>query len=160
MPKVQRVRRIEAFTTTGQQPITNNKDLVSTTATKKTLESYLKSSRCIICRNQVESSALPICNTCSRHPDRSLLTIQTRLNTAETKAINLEKICRSCASLPFGESVRCNSKDCPVFYTRVRHMAMVKSLRAGMRPVKEFLEKEGDVERERDGGGSRGVFDW
>lgn len=131
MPKFQRIRRIEAPQTLG------GNNLVATS--KKTLESYLKSSSCLACREKTEEE-MPICSSCMKNASISLLTLRLRLGKAEKKAANLEMVCRSCAGLAWGEEVKCDSKDCPVFYTRVRHMASLRNIRVGTEPVVKLLE--------------------
>ncbi|KAI9785638.1 MAG: DNA polymerase zeta [Peltula sp. TS41687] len=135
MPKYQRTRRIEGNETSDN----NNKD--ATSIVKKTMESYMKSSLCLVCREKVESDIIPICAECLARNDSSLLTVQRRVNKTEERAVNLEKICRSCAALPWGEEVRCDSKDCPVFYSRTRQMALLRNTKATMGPVRKYLEE-------------------
>lgn len=132
MPKIQRVRRMEAGA------CTEGKELIMS---KKTLESYMKSSTCIVCHEKLEEE-VAICARCMQHADSSLMTLHSRLNKAERKAVNLENVCRSCASLAWGEEVRCDSKDCAVFYTRARHMAGLRSSRFMAEPVMGILELE------------------
>ncbi|KAL8854901.1 MAG: hypothetical protein Q9221_000408 [Calogaya cf. arnoldii] len=139
MPKFQRIRRIDT------ESIRKNKELI---LSKKTLESYLKSSACVVCREKLEDES-PICNRCMRHAHTSLLTLRSRQNRAEQKAINLEKVCRSCAGLAWGDEVRCDSKDCPVFYTRARHMTTLKTDTTVTGPVMKVLEAT-----------ERGTLDW
>ena len=134
MPKFQRIRRIEAGL------LASGKDLL---VSKKTLESYMKSSSCLVCRKTLED-ATPICGDCMQHANISMLTLRSRLNKAKNKAVNLQKICRSCARLAWGEEVKCDSKDCPVFYTRARHMASLRSTRQLTEPVMKALERLGD----------------
>ena len=129
MPKVQRIRRVEAA------EITDSKD----TATRKTLESYMKNSVCVVCRDKV-GSEIPLCVNCLSSSDSSVLTLQRRLTKAEKRAVNLERVCRSCASLAWNEPVKCDSKDCPVFYTRTRHTSVLRSTRTTLMPVKAVLE--------------------
>lgn len=131
MPKFQRVRRIEAGAFTG------GKELI---ISKKTLESYMKSSTCIVCHEKLEEE-MAICARCMQHADRSLMTLHSRLNKAERKAVDLENVCRSCASLAWGEEVQCDSRDCPVFYTRTRHMAGLRSSKIMADPVMGMLEE-------------------
>ncbi|KAL9600620.1 MAG: hypothetical protein Q9219_003053 [cf. Caloplaca sp. 3 TL-2023] len=131
MPKVQRIRRIDT------ESLARSKELVMS---KKTLESYMKSSACIVCREKLEEAESPICNRCMQCTDTSLLILRTRQNHAEQKAINLEKVCRSCAGLAWGDDVRCDSKDCPVFYTRARHMATLRTESTVTERVAEVLE--------------------
>lgn len=131
MPKFQRIRRIEAPQTFGG----NNQVVTS----KKTLEAYLKSSSCLACREKTEEET-PICISCMKNASISLLTLRSRLGKAEKKAASMEMVCRSCAGLAWGEEVRCDSKDCPVFYTRVRHIASLRNIRVGTEPVVRVLE--------------------
>ena len=135
MPKFQHIRRIENSSTL------RSKDL---NITKKTLESYMKSSSCLVCRNKLEAE-LPICSNCMQYPNTSLLTLRSRLNRVVKKATNLEKVCRSCAGLTWGEEVACDSKDCPVLYTRTRHMTGLGSAQKLMSPVVHVLEEIGDA---------------
>ena len=130
MPKFQRIRRIDVG------PLAGGNDLV---IFKKTLESYMKSSSCLVCREKLEGEG-PICTICMQSAPASLLALRVRENKAEKKAINLEKICRSCASLAWGEEVRCDSKDCSIFYTRTRYITGLRNTRMGMEPTMRILE--------------------
>lgn len=138
MPKFQRVRRIEAGL------LASGKDL---SVSKKTLESYMKSSSCLVCRKTLED-ATPICSECMQQANTSMLALRSRLKKAEGKATNLLKVCRSCAGLGWEEEVKCDSKDCPVFYTRARHMAGLNTTRQLTEPVMRALGELGDVHLE------------
>lgn len=133
MPKHQRIRRVE----TG--PLYGDKDLI---VSKKTLESYMRSSTCLVCHEKLEEESA-ICARCVEQADSSLLMLRARLNKAENKAVNLERVCRSCAGLAWAEDVKCDSKDCPVFYTRTRHMAELRSARRIAEPVMDVLKELG-----------------
>ena len=131
MPKHHKVRRIEIpLADQGKQ----------SALIKKTLESYLKNSACIICRQKLEEAEIPLCSECLDQSETSLLVLRQRLGRDEKRAARLHEICRSCAQIPFGENVQCNSKDCPVFYTRTRHMALLSSNHGVVQPVLEVLE--------------------
>lgn len=130
MPKFQRIRQIDAG------PIIGSKEKIWT---KKTMESYMKSSSCLVCRNKLEEE-MPICSICRQNKYTSMLSLRSRLSRAELKVCNLEKACRSCSSLAWGEEVNCDSKDCAVFYTRVRHVAVLRNMRMITDPVIRFLE--------------------
>ena len=132
MPKFQRIRRIEG------------RDLRDGSARdsvgmKKTLESYMKSSSCLVCNERLDSE-VPICDGCLQRRETSILALRTRLTKAERKAADLQNVCRSCAGLAFAEDVRCDSMDCPVFYSRTRQMAELGSTRAMVQPVMKTLE--------------------
>ena len=131
MPKYQRIRRIEAGSITGGKEVTLE---------KTTLESYMKSSSCIVCHEKLEEETA-ICNICMSHAATSLLALRKRLESTEEKAVHLENVCRSCADIAWGEDVKCDSKDCPVFYTRTRHMAESRSTRMVTQPIIQVLEK-------------------
>ncbi|KAL8953981.1 MAG: hypothetical protein Q9222_000191 [Ikaeria aurantiellina] len=130
MPKFQRIRRIDT------EALARSKELIMS---KKTLESYMKSSACVVCREKLEEES-PICKVCMEQAHTSLLALRKRQTTAEHKAINLERVCRSCAGLSWGEEVRCDSKDCPVFYTRSRHMASLRTASMVTGPIMTVLE--------------------
>ena len=98
-------------------------------AAKRTLEAHFSSSLCMVCRAKLpppkpssttSPSRLPLCLNCAGRPSVSLYTLRARLHREENRLKDINAICRSCASLAFGEDVRCDSRDCPVFYTRVR----------------------------------------
>lgn len=129
MPKIQRIRRIQAGSLTGSSKIP-----------KKTIESYMKSSACLVCREKLKGEPA-VCGRCQQHADTSVLALRSKLNRAEKKAVNLERVCRSCAGLAWSEDVKCDSKDCPVFYTRTRHMTGLRNMRMVMGPAMEVLQE-------------------
>ncbi|KAL8747343.1 MAG: hypothetical protein Q9190_000771 [Brigantiaea leucoxantha] len=131
MPKVRRIRRIGA------------ESLVQGKARQRTIEFYMKSSSCLVCRQKLKGQST-ICDRCLQHAEKSLLTLRVRLNRAEVKAARVEEVCRSCAGLAWGEEIKCDSKDCPVFYTRVKHMASLKATRTDHEPIIRRLEEVGE----------------
>ena len=131
MPKFQRIRRIESGIFAAGKEIA---------ISKKTLESYMKSSSCLVCRKTLEEGE-PICNGCLQRASVSLLALRTKLNKAESKAVRFDDVCRSCAGLAWGEVVKCDSKDCAVYYTRTRHLTALRSTRQHTASVIEFLEE-------------------
>ncbi|KAH9828841.1 DNA polymerase type-B family [Teratosphaeria destructans] len=90
MPKVQRIRSLGA----------PRADADGKGKGRKTMESYMG------------LVALPRLAT--------LLDLRRKLQKAEKKRRDLHDVCRSCADLAPGEEVRCDSRDCPVFYSRVK----------------------------------------
>lgn len=132
MPKYQRIRRVEAG---GERGVTK----------KTTLESYMKSSTCLVCRGTLSGDKhRPLCGNCFQESSTSLLNMRSRLMRAERNAMQMNKVCQSCAGVGGGsgqEEVRCDSKDCPVFYSRTRYKAALASERAVLVPVIETLER-------------------
>ena len=132
MPKFQKIRRVEASFTAASKELA---------VSRKTLESYMSSSTCVVCKGKVEKKSMAICSQCVEHPSASMLKLRTEVQSAEAKALNLQRVCRSCAGLPFGDEVKCDSKDCPVFYTRTRHMATLSNIKATQGPISQLLEE-------------------
>jgi len=133
MPKVQRIRLIG--------------DAEHATFKKKTMESYMGSSLCIVCKERLpksrEPAPLPLCLACrTSRSAQTLLALQGKIAKAERRHRDLEDVCRSCAGLAFVEEVRCDSRDCPTFYSRVKGRTMVGVVRSGVGRVLEGLEKE------------------
>jgi DNA polymerase zeta len=164
MPKVQRIRNI---TVPFTKPDAGNGNAlvagaggVGPTSKKSTLESYMKSSSCLVCRSKlpppptfphIEPDALavlPLCATCLCRPARALLALKDRVWKAEQRATQIDMVCRSCANLAWGEEIKCDSRDCPVFYTRIRERAKLAGLKEGVGKVIEVLEDEGDNDAE------------
>ncbi len=132
MPKFQRIRRVEGVLAS------DGRDSLA----RKTLESYMKSSTCIVCRESLDGDS-PICSNCSEQSPHTILLLRARMAKAERKAIQLSRICRSCSGLGWMEEVKCDSKDCSVFYSRTRHMADMNHTRAQTGPVLRLLEENG-----------------
>lgn len=129
MPKVQRMRRIDATM------ISANKH---SSLSKKTMESYMKSSSCVVCRDKIGGSTI-VCARCLQLADSSTLILKSRLSRIEKKAISLERVCRSCSNLAWGDDVKCDSKDCSIFYTRMRHATISKSDRMAIQPALDMI---------------------
>ncbi|KAM0717908.1 hypothetical protein Q7P37_006240 [Cladosporium fusiforme] len=138
MPKVQRIRLIGG----------NSRDGDIGMSKKKTMESYMGSSLCIVCRDRLPSSSrdempLPLCQVCRySQSQETLLALRRKIQKAELRNRDLEDVCRSCAGLSFGEEVKCDSRDCPVFYSRVKGRTMLGVVRNGVGGVLDGLEKE------------------
>ncbi|KAI9739958.1 MAG: DNA polymerase zeta [Claussenomyces sp. TS43310] len=140
MPKIQRVRRVE----TGFRALGSSKDLP---LNKKTLESYMKLSSCLVCKGKLEADG-SFCTKCLANTPASLFSLQTRLSAVEKKAADLEAVCRSCSRFAWADEVRCDSMDCPVFYTRTRQRARLATEQAIVKPAMMLLQGT-DVDREK-----------
>ncbi|BDD63382.1 DNA polymerase zeta [Monascus purpureus] len=148
MPKFYSARRVEGTTTIATTTTISEEEGGGggggrTTAKKylkKTLESYMKSSSCIVCKVQrLEDIDIPICNDCMAQPHTSLLNLVARQQREERLVKDLHDVCRSCAGVPFSDDVKCDSKDCPIFYSRSRHISRWEYTKTSLDPVIEFL---------------------
>lgn len=122
MPKVRRVYR--AAVLSGK---------------KKTLESYMKSTHCLVCRAKFTHKDNPLCPRCRTNVPASLLTLQKRVSTEDRRLQEVMAICRSCSGLGPSEEVSCDSKDCPVFWTRMRQTTKARGERSTSGPVIQAL---------------------
>ncbi|QIW98811.1 hypothetical protein AMS68_004329 [Peltaster fructicola] len=142
MPKVQRIRLLGG---------PKEGEIVKG---KKTMESFMGSSLCIVCRDklppvrpQADVLPLPLCATCRyEHTQQSLLELQKKMQTVEKRASDLRTVCRSCADLAFGDEVKCDSRDCPVFYTRIKAETHLNVAQSGIRRVLQELEQEANLD--------------
>ncbi|EMD65497.1 hypothetical protein COCSADRAFT_180252 [Bipolaris sorokiniana ND90Pr] len=172
MPKIQRIRNISI-------PIApkydNNGNILiggGHNSLKKTLESYMKSSNCLVCRSKLGppssthfSSAayamLPLCAKCVKRPAHSLLALKYRIWNSETRMKEVDAVCRHCANLAWNEEIRCDSRDCPVFYSRIKEKSRLAVLRESVGPVVEVMEgmMDGEDEEEDKYAGKQGNGD-
>ena len=138
MPKVQRIRMLGG-------PVENDVN----GKRKKTMESYMGSSLCLVCRlklppvpSAAETPQLPLCETCKDdNTQHTLLSLHRKLQKVEVKAKDMEYVCRSCANMACDEQVKCDSRDCPVFYSRVKASTQLRIAKNGVRKVLEILEE-------------------
>jgi len=135
MPKVQRVRG------TNRTTIMEGKG-------RKTMESYMATSVCLVCRTKLPplasstEPALPLCVACAEDTSRTLLALRAKLQKVERKKSDLDAVCRNCANLAWDEEVKCDSRDCPVFYSRIKANTKVSSVKDMLETVMDAVEKE------------------
>lgn len=155
MPKVQRIRRIDS----NNVGLGGGADWQQGVPTRKrfTLESYLRSASCVVCGTKMKVSGgggnnpegerdVALCGKCKRDAPGSLFKLQSRLNAEEKRAAEVVKVCQSCAALSPLDEVPCDSKDCPVFYTRHKTEAKLRSERSVIEPVVRRIMEHGELE--------------
>ncbi|KAM3421207.1 DNA polymerase [Cercospora zeina] len=148
LPKVQRIRQLGGVVEASEGEKHDVKQF------RKTMESYMGSSLCLVCRTKLdpprehhhvaheEEHPLPLCDACRNvRTSTTLLILRRKLQAAETKAKAMHEVCTSCAGLAFDEEVKCDSRDCPVFYSRVKAETQLRVARRGVGSVLEALEE-------------------
>ncbi|KAL5119469.1 DNA polymerase zeta [Pleosporales sp. CAS-2024a] len=155
MPKVQRMRNIALPLNTKNEPPRNG--VAGGNALKKTLESYMKSSACLVCRAKlsptpqhvpgIEPDAfalLPLCATCLKRPARALYKLKDRIRRTEIRVQHIDLVCRDCSNLAWGEEVRCDSRDCPVFYTRIKERTKLNEMKESVGRAIDMIEEHAE----------------
>ncbi|EMC98032.1 hypothetical protein BAUCODRAFT_120942 [Baudoinia panamericana UAMH 10762] len=145
MPKVQRIRMLGG---------PRDGEIVKG---KKTMESYMGSSLCLACRARLPpirpedaEQALPLCQRCrEERRQETLLTLRRKLQKAEKKVGDMHGVCRSCANLSPDDEVRCDSRDCPVMYSRVKSDTQLSVARSGLGKVLDLLQQEVSGDKEQ-----------
>jgi len=72
--------------------------------------------------------------------DISIYKLRTQLKKSEKRNADFHAICRSCAGLAQIEEVLCESKDCPVFYSRIRQARTLAADRQSIGQAIKALE--------------------
>ncbi|KAK4168590.1 hypothetical protein QBC43DRAFT_358394 [Cladorrhinum sp. PSN259] len=157
MPKVQQMRSLPpaAAAESGEEEETTEE-----MERKKTLENFLSSTSCVSCDVKIKASSigdeaaadtsLPVCGKCSEDAAATMVILQTRLNAEQRQYDDVVRICQSCigfAPLEGEETAgACDSRDCPVFYTRIKQRAKVEGMKAGVELIVESLAGKTELE--------------
>lgn len=111
-------------------------------AKKATLEAYMRSTRCLVCDARcADDGHRPLCAACRAAAPASAMALQTRLAARERALADVLDVCRSCSGADPLDDVPCDSRDCPVFWTRMKQRTKLATARATTGPVlRELLE--------------------
>ncbi|ORY67714.1 uncharacterized protein BCR38DRAFT_388522 [Pseudomassariella vexata] len=126
MPKVQRIHRVDHH----QTGLLKMK--------KTTLEAYMKAAACLVCGFKTKNEG-SMCDKCLENAPASMLKLRSQLGREEKKYLDVLKLCRSCAGMPPLDEVECDSKDCPVFYTRMKQGARFRAETGVVEPALRLL---------------------
>jgi len=140
MPKVQRARQLGG---PAKAALIEGRG-------RKTMESYMATSLCLVCRTTLPPASslppsieapLPLCDVCAQEASKTLIALRAKVQKAERKKRDLDVVCRNCSNLAFGEEVKCDSRDCPVFYSRIKANTKLGSTMGLLDVVIEALER-------------------
>ena len=70
---------------------------------------------------------LDLCPSCRAEPAQTVHVLSTRSQRAETSHSQVQAICSDCCGIPLGEEVACDSRDCPVFYSRLKAVSLLET---------------------------------
>ncbi|KAJ4417028.1 DNA polymerase zeta [Neurospora sp. IMI 360204] len=140
---------------------------------RKTLEAFLNTTICTACGVKIKrplgvglarelgmlfdggeegavDRGLPLCRRCASDPPTLMVDMQTKVSRAEKSYAEIIKVCQSCAGFaPPEDEVPCDSKDCPVFYSRVKQRTKMTAEKRVMEPLIRLF---GDLELGKEGG--------
>ncbi|KAK4183761.1 putative DNA polymerase zeta catalytic subunit [Podospora australis] len=108
----------------------------------KTMERFLRSRSCLACDVKMKSSGteMPICKRCRSEKSETMVLLRTRLHWEERKYADLVRVCQTCTGFaPLDGNVACDSRDCPVYYSRVRQKAKVAAEKEGVEGCLQVL---------------------
>lgn len=86
--------------------------------TSKMIETFLTSSHCPVCQRELPKPG--ICTECASLPENTIYDLQQMSRTAERTHNTILKVCASCCKVPMYSEIACMSKDCPLYYKRVK----------------------------------------
>jgi DNA polymerase zeta len=79
------------------------------------IDAHFASSHCRICGED----GGPVCRACRDAPDEAAYALLGKESAVQARVRDLHSVCASCSGTPPGETVLCDSVDCPVTYARV-----------------------------------------
>ncbi|KAF2674391.1 hypothetical protein BT63DRAFT_474143 [Microthyrium microscopicum] len=85
-----------------------------------------------------------ICKDCMRNIPASTHLLYTQQAAQETKVKQIDSLCQHCARLDHGESVECDSRDCPVYYVRTKETSNLRSLRTKVQVLMRKVRSDGN----------------
>jgi DNA polymerase zeta len=120
----------------NQKELHNIRDL-SRRSNTTTLHSFMRSRLCTVCKveetdegiavSELVVDCLDLCHSCREDPTESAYILAGRSQISERRHLQLQAICSDCCSIPFGEEVSCNSRDCPLFYSRLKAASQLEN---------------------------------
>jgi DNA polymerase zeta len=118
MPKVRARIQIEQL---------KNRDL-SRGKNDPTLHTFVWTRVCPVCEEMTKTDGQEVCHACRNDPIGSVYSVTARSRTSEARHIQLQAICSDCCGIPFGDEVGCDSRDCPVFYSRLKATSALRDM--------------------------------
>ncbi|CAG9945520.1 unnamed protein product [Clonostachys rosea f. rosea IK726] len=110
---------------------------------KMTLEAYFQSMHCVVCSRRFKNYRnSTVCRRCMgrKRAPVALHALQTRLSHEEKRYREVMTQCRQCeGGRGVLGDVQCDSKDCPVFWSRVKQVGRLESMRACTEPAMQSL---------------------
>ncbi|KLT41724.1 hypothetical protein CC85DRAFT_328733 [Cutaneotrichosporon oleaginosum] len=79
------------------------------------IDAHFASSHCRICA----AEGGPVCRACRDAPDEAAYSLLAKEGDVQRRVRDLHSVCASCSSIPPGETMLCDSIDCPITYARV-----------------------------------------
>lgn len=115
------------------------------------MDVHFQNEQCLVCG---EWASQGLCDNCWYSNERTIANLAFRIRSKEKRLVNIHRICRSCTGSAGTEPIKCESLDCPWFYSRRRaeeKMELVPIYQEYSAAVEEDLDLEmGSTELDTD----------
>ncbi|GLB36160.1 putative DNA polymerase type-B family protein [Lyophyllum shimeji] len=81
------------------------------------IEEHFRSSQCLVCGSLASDS---LCYECYYSPQETIAKLSSRIQAIERRLQSAHRICATCTGCAPGEPIKCESIDCPAFFSRKR----------------------------------------
>ena len=98
-----------------------------------------------MCGAESNASPLGICDPCQANPHVTIPNLLLRLRKGESRLLDAQRICASCASTAPSEPNGCMNLDCPWLYERIKAEQKYDFLE-GLRTLIEDLDANDGVD--------------
>jgi DNA polymerase zeta len=142
IPKTYRLRSVHNL------PVLSAAETGAGATYRKTLETYLNENTCFACGDSLseigkgdkkkKQPRVPLCDECKEDPSAAIYGLRTQMQTLESRLSKIHNVCRSCEGIAFSDTITCDSRDCPTFYSRVRYNSQFERLRNKARVLVEI----------------------
>ena len=107
------------------------------------IDTFLTSSHCPVC--QQEQPKPGMCADCSSRPDDTMYDLTYASRTAERTHARVLAICATCCKVPKYAEIACVSKDCPIYYKRIKSGREASAIIADSRFLAQSLNAPHDL---------------
>ncbi|ODQ50587.1 hypothetical protein SAICODRAFT_61405 [Saitoella complicata NRRL Y-17804] len=104
---------------------------------KSDIDSFVDRRLCISCMKR-EPIDQDVCQVCKKNSEGVAFQLAMRTKQAAEQNAGLQAVCTSCCAVPSGSDIRCDSRDCPVYYRRVRAASAWRSQSATKIPATDI----------------------
>ncbi|RDB28579.1 DNA polymerase zeta catalytic subunit [Hypsizygus marmoreus] len=87
------------------------------TLDRPNIDEHFQSSQCLICGGYASDG---LCDDCYFSPQPTIASLSARIQSNEKRLMNAHRICATCTGSGLSDPIKCESLDCPWFFSRKR----------------------------------------